>query len=74
MRFSTSLFDCNGVTGKSGSTGATRRKVQLIVVIVERVHILPNLGLSAVEQREVFLLQHSLPARISGTADVQQMA
>jgi hypothetical protein len=36
-RFGTFLFDRNGVTGKSGSTGATCRKVQIIFVIVERV-------------------------------------
>src|SRR5258708_33938519 len=35
------------------------------------VHILPHLRLSAVEQCEVFLLQHSLPVRISRTADAQ---
>jgi hypothetical protein len=73
-RFSTFLFDLNRVTGKSGSTGATQHKVQLIVVIVERVHILPGLRLSAVEQCDVFLLQHSLPVRISRTANTQQMA
>jgi hypothetical protein len=43
-------------------------------VIIKRVDILPSLRLSAVEQCEVFLLQHSLPVRTSGTADVQQMA
>jgi hypothetical protein len=73
-RFSAFLFDRNGVTGKSGSTWATWHKVQLIVVIVEHVHILPSLRLSAVEQCEVFVLQHSLAVRISRTADAQQMA
>jgi hypothetical protein len=73
-RFSVFLFDRNGVTGKSGFTGATEHKLQLVVVIVERVHILPNPRLSAVEQCEIFLMQHSLPVCISRTADPQQMA
>jgi hypothetical protein len=73
-RFSAFLFDLNRVTGKSGSTGATQHKVQLIVVIVERVHILPGLRLSAVEQCGVFLLQSCLAVCISRTADAQQMA
>jgi hypothetical protein len=73
-RFSAFLFDRNGVTGRSGSTGATEHKAQLIVVIVERVHILPSLRLSVVEQCEVFLLRLSLPVRASRTADAEQMA
>jgi hypothetical protein len=72
-RSSALLFDRKSVTGKSRPTGATRNKVQLIGLIVGRVHILPSLRLS-VEQCEVFLLQHFSSVRVSRTADTQQMA
>jgi hypothetical protein len=57
-RFTAFLIDRDGVSGRSGSTGATWHKAQPIVVIVERATILPTPRSSAVAQREILPLAH----------------